>query len=189
MFGSDHSGEYNTDEEKAAYFKGRIGGDLATPGTSASEIEGGLGGGAASALETGGVGALVGGLVALHGSFAGGIAMADITTMVSKLYRLQANSQSINDESSSSNKKFENSQESNKKEVTNEIPKGFKETKEFGTSHGQKIFKKGNRYYSRDVGQKTGGSHKGGAWKVFKKVSGRLKRIGTADKDLKIFTD
>jgi RHS repeat-associated protein len=69
------------------------------------------------------------------------------------------------------------------------IPKGFKETKEFGTSHGQKIYKKGEKYISRDVGMKGGGSHNGGVWKLFKKVGNKLKRIGTLDANLNIIKD
>jgi len=64
------------------------------------------------------------------------------------------------------------------------IPEGFSETKEFGLQHGQKVYKKGEKYISRDVGQKDGTSHKGGVWKEFKKVGGKLERIGTLDKDL-----
>ena len=51
-------------------------------------------------------------------------------------------------------------------------------------SHGQKIYKKGNKYYSRDVDK-----HNGGEWKVFEMKNGKLKRIGTADKDLRIFEE
>lgn len=29
-----------------------------------------------------------------------------------------------------------------------DLPEGFKETKEFGRQHGQKVYKKGNKYYS-----------------------------------------
>jgi hypothetical protein len=43
-----------------------------------------------------------------------------------------------------------------------EIPKGFKETKEFGYQHGQKVYKYKNKYYSKDVD-----GHNGGIWKVF----------------------
>lgn len=64
----------------------------------------------------------------------------------------------------------------------NDIPKDFKETKEFGKKHGQKVYKKGNKYYSKDVD-----GHNGGVWKVFEKSGGKLKRIGTADKNLNIF--
>jgi hypothetical protein len=59
---------------------------------------------------------------------------------------------------------------------------GMKEVKEFGTKQGQKIYQKGKRYYSYDVD-----GHNGGVWKVFEKVGGNLKRIGTADNDLNIF--
>ncbi|WP_259071964.1 toxin C-terminal domain-containing protein [Mucilaginibacter sp. X4EP1] len=63
-----------------------------------------------------------------------------------------------------------------------ELPDGLKETKDFGKQHGQKVYRKGNKYYSPDVDE-----HNGGKWKVFEKVGGKLKRVGTADKDLNIF--
>ena len=62
-------------------------------------------------------------------------------------------------------------------------PSGYSETKEFGRQHGQQVYKKGKKYISRDVD-----SHSGGVWKVFEKKGGKLNRIGTADKDLNIFT-
>jgi len=63
------------------------------------------------------------------------------------------------------------------------LPDGFKETKEFGRQHGQKVYRKGNKYYSPDADE-----HNGGEWKVFEKEGpGKLKRVGTADKNLKIF--
>lgn len=61
-----------------------------------------------------------------------------------------------------------------KKGAGNIIPKGFKKTKEFGKSHGQEVYMKGDRYISRDIGQKDGSSHNGGVWKEFKKVGNRL---------------
>lgn len=61
------------------------------------------------------------------------------------------------------------------------IPKGFKIAKEF-LSHNEKVYEYNGKYYSFD-----NTSHNGGAWKVFVKKGGRLHRIGTADKDLKIF--
>ena len=70
----------------------------------------------------------------------------------------------------------------NKSKKSDNIPDGFKETKEFGYNHGQKIYKYNGKYYSKDID-----SHNGGEWKVFEKVGGKLKRIGTADKDLNIF--
>lgn len=72
------------------------------------------------------------------------------------------------------------SQKANKSD--DELPEGFKETKEFGKQHGQKVYQKGNKYYSKDVD-----GHNGGSWKVFEKQGSRLKRVGTADKDLNIF--
>jgi hypothetical protein len=65
-----------------------------------------------------------------------------------------------------------------------ETPKGFKETKEFGYPHGQKVYEYKGKYYSRDVD-----SHNGGVWKVFEAIKGKLKRIGTADENLNIFKD
>ena len=62
------------------------------------------------------------------------------------------------------------------------LSKGAKVCKSFGTKHGEKIFKLGNRYYSFDNTQ-----HNGGIYKVFEREGGNLKRIGTADKDLRIF--
>ena len=67
------------------------------------------------------------------------------------------------------------------KAAGNIIPKGFKQTKKFGYSHGQKVYEYKGKYYSRDVD-----SHKGGIWKVFEEVGGKLKRIGTADENLNI---
>lgn len=68
-------------------------------------------------------------------------------------------------------------------------PKGFKETNELGLIHGQKDYKKGNYYYSKDVGIKEGGTHNGGEWKVFKGNGNKLKRIGTADENLNLRTN
>ena len=62
------------------------------------------------------------------------------------------------------------------------LSKGAKVCKSFGTKHGEKIFQLGNRYYSFDNTQ-----HNGGIYKVFEREGGNLKRIGTADKDLRIF--
>jgi hypothetical protein len=62
------------------------------------------------------------------------------------------------------------------------IPKGFKETKQFGYPHGQKVYKYKSLYYSRDFD-----GHNGGIWKVFEESGGRLKRIGTTDESLSIF--
>jgi RHS repeat-associated protein len=64
------------------------------------------------------------------------------------------------------------------------VPKGFKETKEFGRPHGQGVYQRGERFISRDIGQKDGTSHLGGVWKEFKRVGNRLKRTGTLDRNL-----
>lgn len=70
----------------------------------------------------------------------------------------------------------------NKQNGGNDLPDGFKETKEFGRPQGQKVYQKGNKYYSKDAD-----SHNGGTWKVFERQGTKLKRIGTADKELNIF--
>lgn len=62
------------------------------------------------------------------------------------------------------------------------LAKGAKLCREFGFSHSQKVYKLGNRYYSWDIDK-----HNGGVFKVFEKVGGKLKRIGTADENFKIF--
>ncbi|MGQ8867411.1 toxin C-terminal domain-containing protein [Myroides sp. TSA_177.3] len=62
------------------------------------------------------------------------------------------------------------------------VPKGFKLTKEFGKSHGQAVYKKGQYYYSRDID-----SHNGGVWKVFEAKGKHLHSIGAADENLKNF--
>ena len=55
---------------------------------------------------------------------------------------------------------------------------GFSRTKQFKfDSHGQAVYKKGNKYLTRDVD-----SHSGGAWKVF---DHKGRRKGTFDEDLK----
>lgn len=53
--------------------------------------------------------------------------------------------------------------------------------KKFGYSHHQKIYKLGNRYYSRDVDK-----HHGGVFKVFELRGGKLKRVGTVDENLNV---
>jgi hypothetical protein len=95
-------------------------------------------------------------------------------------------SESETPSSSGPSPKYETTNSSNS-EVA--IPKDFKEVKEFGRPMGQKVYKKGERYYSRDVGNKGGTNHNGGVWKVFKNVGGKLKRVGTADKNLNVFKD
>ncbi|WP_445114734.1 polymorphic toxin-type HINT domain-containing protein [Acinetobacter sp. WZC-1] len=58
---------------------------------------------------------------------------------------------------------------------------GYKRVKEFPfNSHGQAVFKKGNKYISPEVAP----AHNGGIWKVF---DHKGKRLGTADADLNIF--
>jgi RHS repeat-associated protein len=62
------------------------------------------------------------------------------------------------------------------------IPEGFKEVKQFGYLHGQKVYEYMGKYFSKDID-----GHNGGIWKVFEAVGGKLKRIGTADETLTIF--
>jgi hypothetical protein len=62
------------------------------------------------------------------------------------------------------------------------IPKGFKQTKQFGYQHGQKVYEYKGKFYSLDID-----AHNGGVWKVFEQQNGRLHRIGTADEYLNIF--
>lgn len=69
-----------------------------------------------------------------------------------------------------------------KGDKSEELPDGLKETKEFGNPHGQKVYKKGNKYYSKDAD-----GHNGGSWKVFEKQWTKLKRVGSADNNLNIF--
>lgn len=61
------------------------------------------------------------------------------------------------------------------------ISKGAKRVKGFGVSHGQKVYKLGNKYYSWDIDK-----HNGGELKVFERKGGKLVRIGTADENLNI---
>jgi RHS repeat-associated protein len=103
ILGGDHSDNYNNEDEKKAYYRGRLGGDIATLGTSSAEISGGLGAGGALALETAGVGLVGGALVAAHGYVAGGTAVADMSTSLQKLYRLSNSSNGSSSGGSSSN--------------------------------------------------------------------------------------
>lgn len=57
-----------------------------------------------------------------------------------------------------------------------------KRVKSLGFSHGQKVYKLGNKYYSWDIDK-----HNGGELKVFERKGGKLKRIGTADENLNIY--
>jgi RHS repeat-associated protein len=59
------------------------------------------------------------------------------------------------------------------------VPKGYRETREFGYSNGQKMYRKGNSLISRDVD-----GHNGGVWKLFEIKGGRPHRVGTAGADL-----
>lgn len=81
------------------------------------------------------------------------------------------------------NEKAKNSSEQKNSSEKNKdnTPDGFKQTKKHGYQHGQKVYEYDGKYYSKDVD-----SHNGGSWKVFEEKNGRLNRIGTADKNLKI---
>jgi RHS repeat-associated protein len=57
---------------------------------------------------------------------------------------------------------------------------GFKPTRQFGRSAGQRVYVKGRSAISRDIT-----SHKGGYWKKFEIRGGRLVRVGTYDQSLK----
>ncbi|KJS49568.1 MAG: hypothetical protein VR66_07795 [Peptococcaceae bacterium BRH_c23] len=63
---------------------------------------------------------------------------------------------------------------------------GFKKTNHL--SHGQPVFKKGNKYITPDVGSSNGlGSHNGGVWKMADSVDNlgrRDTRMGTYDGSL-----
>jgi len=58
---------------------------------------------------------------------------------------------------------------------------GFKLDKGLGRLHGQDVFKRGNKFITRDVD-----SHIGGQWKVFEKRGGNLTRTGTYNGDLTV---
>ena len=103
LFGGNHSDRYETSEEKAAYYRGRLGGDVASLATSTSEMVGGGG----ALLTTGwtGVGALISGGVMVHGASVAGLATRDIRMSLENLYNLNSNSNS-SDNSPSFPQKF-----------------------------------------------------------------------------------
>ncbi len=53
----------------------------------------------------------------------------------------------------------------------NILPEGFKQTKQFGYQHGQKVYEYMGKYFSRDID-----GHNGGVWKVFEAVGGKPKK-------------
>ena len=57
----------------------------------------------------------------------------------------------------------------------------FKQIRQFGYQHGQKVYQYNGKFYSRDID-----SHSGGVWKVFEQQNGKLRRIGTTDENLNI---
>lgn len=187
LFGTNRLDSYEYPDEKAAYSRGRIGGDAiaVAQGIDETSVGGGI------ALTTGGatfgVGAGAVLVVGLHGTGVGATATADAAWALKKLYQLNmASSGASNAGSSAQSKKYEplaNTKAGRAAIEENKLPKGFKKTNEFGKQHGQDIYKKGNKYYSKDID----GHNITGGWKVFRKVGTRLKRIGTADKDLTIF--
>jgi RHS repeat-associated protein len=103
LFDRDNSGDYNRDDEKRAYFRGRLVGDGITLGSSSSEIDLGVGGGAGLALETGGISLAGGAILAAHGYVAGGTAVADMVTVQQKLYHLSNASNGASDANSFNN--------------------------------------------------------------------------------------
>ncbi len=110
IFGGDHADEYQTDEVKAAYYCGRLGGDGFAMGQSATEINAGIGGGAGLALVTGGTSLVGGALVAAHGAVGGWVASADMGATLKKLYHLSNAANGASDGNNSNNSKKETSE-------------------------------------------------------------------------------
>jgi len=187
LMGNNHLYSYEDPEEQVAYLRGRLGGDAIAAAQGSTEVDGGAGAVLSTGVETAGVGAAAGLVVGLHGAGIGATAAYDVSWALEKLYRLNASASSSADgRTSPQEKKFEplaNTKAGKEAVEQSRLPKGFKKTKEFGKQHGQEVYKKGNRYYSKDIDEHN---IKDG-WKVFRKIGNRLVRIGTADKDLKIF--
>jgi RHS repeat-associated protein len=206
--------DYNDPQEREAYLLGRISGDIVAALQGLYQVGAGGGIAASTGLETVGVGAAVGAGVSAHGFAKGAAAADDIGWALRQLGATQTGTGSSDAGSAADkikDKQAASAHQKNKdaskngakadgtgakqansgstgKEADNKIPDGFKETKKFGYQHGQKVYEYKGKYYSRDVGSGNGkGSHNGGIWKVFEQKKGKLNRIGTADKDLKIF--
>jgi RHS repeat-associated protein len=175
-------GRYRTPEDFGEFEEqfrwGQLTGDLISTFTAPLEFSAGaalMGGSGLLIPETGGastVGVVAGGAIMIH---AGGMGIVSAQNTVGSIQGLV--NYYASDNHAGNGDTGNNNSDSN-------IPKGFKETKEFGYQHGQKVYQYKGKYYSRDVD-----SHNGGVWKVFIKQGKRLKRIGTADKDLNIFKD
>ncbi len=165
---------------------GQFVGDVASVIYGATEIVGGVGGEIAGCMmDVTGVLTLPGvavnalsAAIATHGLTVMGVATHNMIEDIN-----DSNTANYHDGNSRNESALDGRGESiNLESESIKPPDGFKETKEFGRMHGQKVYKKGNKYISRDVD-----SHNGGVWKVFEKQGNKLKRAGTADKDLKIF--
>jgi RHS repeat-associated protein len=88
LFGGNHTSSYEDPQDQAAYLRGRLAGDIAAGAQATTEINAGGGAALATAVETGGVGLLAGGVVALHGAGVGAIATADAAKTLKLLYQL-----------------------------------------------------------------------------------------------------
>jgi RHS repeat-associated protein len=86
--GTNNVNKYGTKEEREAYLRGRVGGDIASIFTGTAEIPTGGAIAASTGLETAGVGAAVGGVVSGHGALTGLIASADLGASLRELYNL-----------------------------------------------------------------------------------------------------
>jgi RHS repeat-associated protein len=98
LMGNNHLDSYENPDDKAAYLRGRIGGDALAAAQGSSEVEGGTGAALTTGIVTGGVGAAAGLFIGLHGAGVGGTAAYDAAWALKKLYQLDA---SANDASSS----------------------------------------------------------------------------------------
>mgnify|MGYP001557636762 CR=1 FL=1 len=90
LFGGNHLKEYSDPEDQKSYLTGRLLGDAAAVGFSLTEIESGGGTALATAIETGGVGALIGIGIAIHGAGTGSVAANDAVWVLQKLYKLSS---------------------------------------------------------------------------------------------------
>ena len=92
VFWGTNLSEYDSQEDKIQYLKGRIAGDQAALVASAATVNSGLQGGARGALVSGGSSAIVGTGVAIYGGVMGAIAISDLAWARSKLQRIQMSS-------------------------------------------------------------------------------------------------
>ncbi len=106
-FGGNHLNDYSDFYEQEAYLQGRIAGDILSIAQGVSEGQWGGGVAITTGIETAGVGAAAGLVVALHGVGVSAIATADIansTLALKKLYQLNASGAAASDAGKSSNK-------------------------------------------------------------------------------------